>query len=269
MVQSVPSVISLIQLFKSSTQKIKLNTLTLKEITDRESSVLMTTQRKEESIISDPMIEVTQSFGQLNGIEMSSVSEIVSKVDFPSKMIQASMEQNSNLILIPITVAQSNGGMGELSFWAPVFSEARCTVALFLDRGFGIGKSLDASQKEEHVAHKAYFTFFDHEDDQEALSLISYMIQDPDFQVEIVSFTEKTNSKLEIMKGHPKVSISYHLSGNAKSIIAKEAENLKRTDLVILGKKTYHEVIQTWVDQISKASVLVVQKHAPQQTEFL
>jgi hypothetical protein len=265
--QTVPSVMSLIQLLKIGCKKITVNALKLNEITDRESSVLMATMGKEESNVKDPIMEVTQSFGQLNGIDMKPLFAMSGKGDFPSQVIKSSIEQGSNLILIPISASL---GISDLPLWSPVFRYARCAVTLFLDRGFGITKSHEAensTQKEAMPLHNAYFAFLDNEDDEEALSLISYMIQDPDLKVQIASFTDKTNAKLEIAKGYSNVSLSYHPPENMNSIIAAETEKLERTDLIILGKEIYRGPLKTWVDQTCSASVLVVQKHAPQKTE--
>ena len=273
--QTVPSIMSLVQLFKTSTMKIKVSTLRFNEINDRESSMMMATLGKDENAPSDPIMSVIQTFGQLNGIEMNCLSAISCKQDFSSTVIKASIEEHSNLILLPFTISKSTNSTIDVHLWSHEFNSTPCTLGLFLDRGFGISKSnesQDVFHKEDSLMiHKVYFPCFDNEDDEEVFSLISYMVQSSNVQIEISYIlseeNQEKNQKLDLIKGLSNVIISYHTTKTPNSLIAIQGEKLSRTDLIILGMKSYKGFLKAWIDQVSNCSVLIVQKHSIEQIQ--
>ena len=87
---------------------------------------------------------------------------------------------------------------------------------------------------------------------------ISYILSDEN---------QEKNQKLDLIKGLSNVIISYHTTKTPNSLIAIQGEKLSRTDLIILGMKSYKGFLKAWIDQVSNCSVLIVQKHSIEQIQ--
>jgi hypothetical protein len=264
--QTVSSILSLILIFKLGSKKITINSLRLTEITERESSVIRATVAKDVNDKMDPIMQIIETFGELNGIKMNGLSSIALKDDFPSAVIDASIDQHSNMILIPITFSPSFNSGEDFLFWAPLFEGAPCSVALFLDRGFDLWISKDSShftETDTDAQRKVFFPFHDDEDDEEALALASYIVQSVHLKVEILipkGYLVTKNPNLEFLQKKENVLIS-ELRADQKITDYAESRSLQKTDLILLGKAHYHKELKSWIENVCLSSVLLVKKH--------
>lgn len=72
-----------------------------------------------------------------------------------------------------------------------VLKNAPCSVAVLVDRGYGIGPQTNLGSKDATMAQRICIVFFGGPDDREALELGNKMAEHPAVAVTIVRFVEK------------------------------------------------------------------------------
>lgn len=270
--QTVPAIMSLIELFQKGPRKIAVNALRMVQLTDRESSVMMATE-PEEVAKTDAIMSVVCTFGQLNRIHVKPVFAVASKSDFPSTIIKASADSHSNLILLPWQPSESfnavtgshNYDSADYETVEKVLDQAHCSAALFIDRGFGL---TDKSGPE--TIQKVVFPFFNGPDDREALSFVSYLVGNPRLDIRIIVLKENENAGsepgLEVLRGHPSVTIETLLTTYPYDQAIQQGAQLKKTDLYVIGMQHYTGAFKTWIDSTCVSSVTLIQKHHVQKS---
>jgi hypothetical protein len=214
----------------------------------------------------DPLMSVVTTYGQLSRVRVKPMFAVAVPNDYARNITKSAVKSASNLIILPWQTQDSMSPSTQTSFEPlsddfkdEVLSTASCSVALFMDRGFGL------TPKKTTTTQKVVLLFFGQPDGTEALSFVSHFIGNEKCELVIV------NAKI----GHDKSTVDNfsdlrHLSGvRIEDIVCESlldaatrfAQDLSKTDLVVLGHCHYKGSLKTWVDQNCKASVTLVQKY--------
>ena len=218
----------------------------------------------DEALKTDPIMSVVCTFGQLNHIQVKPMFSVASKEDFPRNIIKASISSHSNLILIPWQPSL-NGIRGNESIGfdtiEKVLEKSLCSVALFIDHGFGTNDDYDGVQK-------VIFPYSDGSDDKEALSFVSYLVGNPKLEIVILNFQTSHSSNddiFETLKDQKLVTIETIPNSHDESISStfiSRCTELKRSDLVVLGMNRYVGQTKEWINNSCQTSTILIQKHS-------
>ena len=291
---TVPSLMSLVSLFQKGIRKVSMSALRLLKLSGRESSVLMATETKytQELMDADPIMSLVSTFGRLNQVNIKPLFAVSGSSNAASEVFKASQESHSNLILFPwfpsstssaaMTSNEGNDAMDE-DMIQEVIATARCSVALFCDRGFGMGASssepVDSSSSFDDIPpgvvkvkpRTVLLVLCGGRDDFESLSLVSYLISNSSLRLSILLLqTPKMSTEIQdaarLLAGHPDVSLTImDMNGqHTRQIFLKEnGQGLTGKDLVVLGRSEYvdSEDVKEWIETEIQASVILIQHH--------
>ncbi|KAJ3186438.1 K(+)/H(+) antiporter, partial [Irineochytrium annulatum] len=143
---AVPSMMALTEMLNHPGAMMKVVALRLIRLSDRISTVMMATDT-DATLRADPVMSIYRTFGHLNRIPVASVLAVANIEEFPDQIASAADDHESNLVVIPW---QHSAEMSSLVDEAHIHSlvdavqrEARCSVAVFIDRGFGVLRELN------------------------------------------------------------------------------------------------------------------------------
>ena len=201
----------------SGKRPVQVTGIRLVELTDRVSSVMSVVG--ETVAAKDPIVDTFRTFGHLNHIAVNGA--VVISPSFASSLKEKATEAAADLVVIPWS---GSGGMSDLTaeatddterfansiyshFVSSSLSYNTCSVAVFVDRGFG-QLPLDNSRTKDFTVggasvldtlgapsmptpdqgHHIFLPFFGSADDKAALRLVMQLTQNPAVTATIVHF---------------------------------------------------------------------------------
>ncbi|KAK4547114.1 hypothetical protein LTR36_001335 [Oleoguttula mirabilis] len=198
---------------------IEVHGLRLVELTERTSTVMRVSEVDENSIF-DPVLNAFRVLGQLYNLAVSGEVSIVPESSYASTLVSKSIEESSDLLLLPWS---ETGSMSELqnistdsvrntmasdsysSFIAEVLNTAQCNIAIFINKGFSgslkqrpsaLQRSMSALSTRNHRdhattpnidrSHHIFLPFFGGADGRVALRLVLQLAEDTEVTATIV-----------------------------------------------------------------------------------
>ncbi|KAJ1539739.1 K(+)/H(+) antiporter, partial [Cladochytrium tenue] len=180
--QAVPAMMILSEMMRLSSLPLSITALRLIRLSERNSTVMMATD-SDATLRTDPVVSVFRTFAHLNGIGLNSSLAISAIEEFPDHIVGAA--RRANLIVLP----WRDGGAADEphavdeglrnALIERVFRSAPCTVAVFIDRGFGTlnmapprgDPEAEAAGADPTAPQRVVVPFFGEADDIEALEL--------------------------------------------------------------------------------------------------
>ncbi|KAM0753738.1 hypothetical protein T439DRAFT_342036 [Meredithblackwellia eburnea MCA 4105] len=192
--------ISATPILASEKTPLKVDVVRLVELTDRTSAVMQASEH-EESLRSDPLNSLYSTFASINGVPISSNSlEVISQASYPENVARRARDCESDLIVVPWTLAKSEGD-GVVASFVPnpfenlfdraiggglkdsnppsyaafvrdLFIEAKTDVGVFVDRG-----TTAPAPTSLPGLHHLFLPFFGGADDRVALEILTQLVQ--------------------------------------------------------------------------------------------
>jgi hypothetical protein len=152
--------ISIMQLASPShVSPVDITALRLLQLGDRIGGVMRATQASEETLQSDPVLNVFKTFAELNHYNIDSILIVSLLKDFAEHIVSTAESNDINLIVVshrPFstdTEEANNEATSQIKhlmedrfskqyFTETVCAKARCSVAVIIDRGFNVGESI-------------------------------------------------------------------------------------------------------------------------------
>ncbi|WCJ28281.1 Cation/H(+) antiporter 20 [Euphorbia peplus] len=202
---NVASLITLIESSRSSkNSSLKLFIMHLIELTERSSSIIMIQRLRKNGLPfinrlrrgewHDRVAGAFQAYSQLGRVSVRSTKAISPLSTMHEDICDVAESRKITMIILPFH-KQWRGEEGEESMenighgWRMVnqrvLKNAPCSVAIFVDRGFG---NADQSPGPNTVAQKVCVIFFGGPDDREALQLGGRMAEHPAIKVSVIRF---------------------------------------------------------------------------------
>ncbi|KAJ3112600.1 K(+)/H(+) antiporter [Phlyctochytrium bullatum] len=296
---AVPAIMAFAELLKhEDNPSLTLVALRLIRLSDRYSTVMMATDA-DSSLRSDSVISIFRTFGHLNQIGVRSVLAISNIEEFPDQIVASAASNEANLVVIPWQHAADSSSLVDEnhmhSLVDAVQRDSPCSVAVLIDRGFGVLRRLPSSPNENssdlpslsrEARQRIFLPFVGGLDDNEALRLVSYLGNgaSPHVQVTILKLFTSVgrDGRNAVLPSHSEISEEFFAklrsaleerhsveysetksSAPVSAIIAKAGEVAnEKGDLIIMGSATYsNATLKLWADRETVASVFVVQGH--------
>ncbi|XP_065851787.1 cation/H(+) antiporter 20-like [Euphorbia lathyris] len=211
---NIPSLITLIESSRSSKKSsLKLFIIHLVELTERSSSIIMVQRLRKNGLPfinrlrrgewHDRVAGAFQAYSQLGRVSVRSTKAISPLSTMHEDICEIAESRKVTMMILPFH-KQWRGEEGEESMenmghgWRMVnqrvLKNAPCSVAIFVDRGFGNGNQTPGPNT---VAQKVCVIFFGGPDDREALQVGGRMAEHPAIKVSVVRFVgrEKVRDK--------------------------------------------------------------------------
>lgn len=230
--EHLPPIMTLVQLLQPSSTEgsveksshpprapISIDALRLVELSDRTSAV-MKGSGSEELVLTDALLNIFRTFGQLNRIPVSSFLSVVQHESFASTISAHAAQASTDLVIIPWSsicsapedthanatgsgpAAQSYNPFDSIFGKAPpadksalyshfvrsVFAESPADVALYVDRG--VLGALASGHREHHLL----MPFFGGPDDRAALSFVMQLCDNPSVSATVVRMSKSAVS---------------------------------------------------------------------------
>ncbi|KAK6092032.1 K(+)/H(+) antiporter [Batrachochytrium dendrobatidis] len=209
--RTVPAMMNLTQMIAQSSTNLSVYALRLVELTSRMSKVMMATESSE-TLRADPVVNVFRTFGQLNKVGVRTLLAVTEPENYAQNVVDAAEESSVNLIIYPVQTSRSTGqgsgyprGKAGLTM-ARIFRDASCSVALFIDRGFGVSSAENMTESGERSAlitspatsiaypgsnQRIFMVFYGGADDCEAARLAGLLAKHPGvtLSVLVISFS--------------------------------------------------------------------------------
>ncbi|KAI9361263.1 Sodium/hydrogen exchanger family-domain-containing protein, partial [Zopfochytrium polystomum] len=179
--EAVPAMMVFTEMMRLSQLPLSMKALRLIRLSERNSTVLIATDT-DTTLKTDPVASVFRAFGQLTGVEVETALAISNFEEFPEQIVAAAGD--ANLIVLPWrdSIGSDHHAIEEglrNALIEKVQRSAPCSVAVFIDRGFGadipkphesgaVQTLLPPKQKTHHI----FFPFTGGRDDREALELV-------------------------------------------------------------------------------------------------
>ncbi|KAA8518876.1 hypothetical protein F0562_016350 [Nyssa sinensis] len=201
--QNSPSVINLIEsTWSTNKSTIKLYIMHLVELTERSSSIMMARRTRKNGLpcISrfrrgdshDQVMAAFEAYGQLNRVKVRPTTAISALSTMHEDICQVAEERRVAMIILPFHKQWSTEAGEEVENvgWSGVnqrvLNNAPCSVAVLVDRGFGVEVKQIAN-----VTKMVCIVFFSGPDSREALALGGRMAEHPAVKVTVERFVEK------------------------------------------------------------------------------
>ncbi|KAJ3003353.1 K(+)/H(+) antiporter [Thoreauomyces humboldtii] len=287
--QTVPSMMSITQLFQSTPNQLSITALRLIKLSQRTSTYLMAANEGE-TMRADPVINVFRTFGQLNRVTVSTVVTVCPSEDFPESIRDTSNDTSTHFVIIPWqqSLMQSKASCLDDHFIKGSIDVAPCSVAIFVDRGFGV-----STENGPHAAipgqnQSIFVPFFGKADDCEAVRFVANLAGHAGLTVTILdmrpsvaaqtaasttlaidtsvdaSTAGQANTLLASLTAtHKNIKVETASDVSKGAIIPTRAAAFGRKDLLVLSHAAYtsDEALSTWCDQECETSFVIVKKH--------
>lgn len=215
---NIPSIISLIESTRSTKNSLlKVFIMHLVELTERSSSIIMVQRARKNGFPFfnrfnrdewyNRLAGAFQAYSQLGRVKVRSTTAISSLSTMHEDICHAAEEKRVTMIVMPFhkqwkieadednegheVVVLENAGHEWRGVNQRVLKNAPCSVAVLVDRGYGIGPQTNLGSKDATMAQRICIVFFGGPDDREALELGNKMAEHPAVAVTIVRFVEK------------------------------------------------------------------------------
>ncbi|KAJ9180743.1 hypothetical protein P3X46_008955 [Hevea brasiliensis] len=205
---NVPSLVNLIESTRSTNKsRLKLFVMHLVQLTERSSSIIMVQRLRKNGLPfinrlrrggwHDRVAGAFQTYSQLGRVSVRPTTVISPLSTMHEDICHVAETKRVTMIVLPFhkqwrgegDKSMENVGHGWRGVNQRVLKQAPCTVALFVDRGFGnVAQTPGPSTV---VAQKICVIFFGGPDDREVLELGGRMAEHPTTEVSVVRFVEK------------------------------------------------------------------------------
>ena len=203
---------------------VEVHGVRMVELTERDSSVMKVSEIDEFSV-HDPLVNTLRTFGQMHNLAASGEVAVVPESGFADMLITKAADADSNMILLPWsetgsmsdtqTILSDNvktklDSSAYTQFVSSVLSQARCSTAIFVNKGFGGSSvlrersrvlsrtmsslSVRSTNARDQVtpladrSHHLFLPFFGGADDRKALRLVLQLAQNSDVTATIVHY---------------------------------------------------------------------------------
>ncbi|KAK1311743.1 Cation/H(+) antiporter 20 [Acorus calamus] len=194
----VPSMINLIETVRGTGRAaLKLYILRLIELTERSSSIVMAQRARKNGLPfrnplkkaahNDDVSVAFEAYGQLGRVKVRPMTAVSALHTMHDDVCAVAEAKRAALVVLPFhRHGTDHVGPGWRAVNQRVIREAPCSVAVFVDRGFGGAQQVGPAE----VAHGVCVVFFGGPDDREALELGGRMAEHPGVRVTLVRFVE-------------------------------------------------------------------------------
>ncbi|KAF2229103.1 K(+)/H(+) antiporter 1 [Viridothelium virens] len=252
----------------SKQSSIEVHGVRMVELTDRDSSVMQVSEIDEFSA-HDPLVNTLRTFGQMHNLAASGEVAIVPESGYADMLVTKAADADSNMILLPWS---ETGSMSEtqtissdsvrnklasstyIQFVSTVLNNARCSTAVFVNRGFGGNSvlrersrilsrttssfSIHSANARDQVrpltdrTHHIFMPFFGGADDKKALRLVLQLAQNSDVTATIIHYETNEERERLLTSGHEQKT------GHDKSATVNVTGNLTTDDAVFFSSVT-------------------------------
>ncbi|KAF3965166.1 hypothetical protein CMV_010620 [Castanea mollissima] len=214
--ENVLSLINLVESIRNPKRSpLKLYVMHLVELTDRSSSIVMVQRARKNGFpfinrfcrgaTPDQIAAAFEAYGQVNRVNIRHSIAISALSTMQEDVCHVAQEKRVAMIILPFhklwrgegEEAMENVNSGWRMVNQSVLKRAPCSVAVFVDRGFGGGLKQEA-EPSSPTLKRVCILFFGGSDDREALELGGRMTEHPAVSLTILRFLEKAQD--EIMK---------------------------------------------------------------------
>jgi hypothetical protein len=250
------------------------------------------------TMAADPVLNIFKTFSQVNNHSLKSLFAVASKTNFNEEIMTAASSLSTNFLIFPIEQSPSTYPKG----WAQklsveMFERNICTIAFFIDRGFGIasasndnfanlrdqeyvqievalsqfsakkhGGDNSSSQTSLDVTESAkkqtlFFAFGGTPDDLEVCVLLNYLAYYPSVTIKLMVLVElEAGSDADIALESLKSFPTVSVETNLTGDIVKGASELGAKDLILVAhsKYTSDNKFQNWLDDDCLSSYCIV-----------
>ncbi|KAH6591075.1 hypothetical protein BASA50_009075 [Batrachochytrium salamandrivorans] len=207
--RSVPAMMNVTQMMSHSSNHLSVYALRLVELTNRFSKVMMATEGSE-TLRADPVVNVFRTFGQLNKVGVRTLLAVAELDDFAHNVVDAAKDADVNLLIYPVQASGKAVGAGSgyprgrtANTATRIFRDAPCSVALLVDRGFGVSsaENVDESERQGLIPaaypgsnQRIFMVFFGGEDDCEAGRLAGLLATHPGITLTVLAISFSNGS---------------------------------------------------------------------------
>lgn len=210
---NVPSLISLVEATRGAEKsRLKLFVMRLVERTERSSSIIMVQRARQNGFPfinrfhrgkSDDQVAVAfEAYAQLGRVSVRPTTAISSLSTMHEDICHVAEENGATMVVLPFHKQWIRGEGGESmedmgNGWRGVnqrvLQNSPCSVAVLVDRGFGIGRQHTPGPTSSDT-QRICILFFGGPDDREALELGSRMAEHPAVNLTVIKFVEKDDA---------------------------------------------------------------------------
>lgn len=210
---NIPTLINLIESTRSTNKsRLKLYIMHLVELTERSSSIIMAQRFRKNGLpfinrfqcneFQDRVAVAFQAYGQLGRVSVRSMTAISALPTMHEDICHLAEDKKVPMIILPFHKqwrqkdgedVMENVGHGWRVVNQRVLTNAQCSVAILVDRGFGGSRQTPGPTAS--VAQRACIIFFGGPDDREALQLGGRMAEHPAVKVTVIRFVETVEDR--------------------------------------------------------------------------
>lgn len=252
---------------------------------------------KGQTLNSDPVVNVFRTFSRLENQGFSARLEICDRKKFAERIINSASDFGCNFVIFPVALESNvypSGWCGSVA--ETLFKSAHFTVGIFGDRGFGLLTSniiidiepfdnvnsplpetpiqIEYTNYPNDLKQTIYFPYFGGDDDDEALSIISYLTKSNNVFIEVDLMTDNLSQAMNEFTNNNTKSSNVHIKDiclekpdfdRLEYLVAKFSI-LQARDLIVVGHYTYNYKkendisLREYIDSKCHASFLLIRK---------
>ncbi|XP_011022576.1 PREDICTED: cation/H(+) antiporter 18-like [Populus euphratica] len=211
--RDVPTMINLIEASRGTDRRegLCVYAMHLMELTERSSAILMVHKVRKNGLPfwnklqqsgNNQVVVAFEAFRQLSHVSIHPTTAISQMYDMHEDICESAERKRAAAIILPFHKHQRLDGTFETTRtefrWVNmrVLENARCSVGILVDRGFGGGTHVPAS----NVSYSVTVLFFGGRDDREALAYGARMAEHPGISLSVIRFTTSHEIVGEIVR---------------------------------------------------------------------
>ena len=237
---------------------LEVHGLRMLELTERLSSVM---KESEADDWSDPVVNAFHTFGQLNNVAVSGEVQFAPEAQYAAMLAERATDHGSSMILLPWSesgtlseVATAPFGEGSQamfsnalynSFVYDFFQSAPCSVAVFINNGFGAipreeprslthvasnislpSNQVQATAPLRDLSHHIVFPYVGSNDDQVALRFVLRLARNPNVTATIVHVKGPTEETMAIESAKDSATATTMIASDSESFFHSMADSL-------------------------------------------
>ncbi|KAJ1548181.1 K(+)/H(+) antiporter [Nowakowskiella sp. JEL0078] len=220
-IQSVPAMMSITQMMQEKYQNVpesgirkllSIAALRLVPLGNNRTSTVMRAAESQQTVSFDPILNIFRTFGQLSRVGVTTDMVVCAQEEFTDNIILFAKERDVAMVVVPISSFQSSSlsshftsanvssgsAISEEKFSALeiAVANATCSVAIFIDRGFGVSSAnpSDISSNSESSNNTITFPGYNQQvflvfagglDDREAARFVELLVAHPGLSITV------------------------------------------------------------------------------------
>ncbi|KAJ1526499.1 K(+)/H(+) antiporter, partial [Nowakowskiella sp. JEL0078] len=219
-IQSVPAMMSITQMMQEKYQNVpesgirkllSIAALRLVPLGNNRTSTVMRAAESQQMESFDPILNIFRTFGQLSRVGVTTDMVVCAQEEFTDNIILFAKERDVSMVVVPISPFQSSHSshftsanvssgstLSEEKFSALeiAVANATCSVAIFIDRGFGVSSAnpSDISSNSESSNNTITFPGYNQQvfllfagglDDREAARFVELLVAHPGLSITV------------------------------------------------------------------------------------